>query len=148
MSKYRAMSGSIISINGVKETLASQGLLVDGGGDRKGMEGNVVGMEGIEGMVGREVAGSGGSDTFGMAGMVGSEGIWVAGRGGNVGFGKVGAVGIVGIAVNGGSEGLGRDGIGSLTLALYLKQPKMGSHHKNLRADSTSYDLRIVPLGK
>ncbi|KAA8517760.1 hypothetical protein F0562_015235 [Nyssa sinensis] len=95
----------------------SQGLAVDGGGEKKGI---VVGIEGI-------VVGKGGS--VGMVGNVGigREGIWVLGKGGNVGFGKVGAVGSVGrealgnggnVAVgrvgsagNGGSIALGRGGI-------------------------------------
>ena len=92
----------------------------------------VVGMVGIEGiavgMVGSEVAGSGGRVTLGTVGMVGfgkDEGIWVLGKGGNVvGFGKIGAVGnagkvgisnggsvafgMVGTAGNGGSVTLGR----------------------------------------
>ena len=83
----------------------------------------VVGMVGIEGnvvgMVGSEVAGSGGRVTLGPAGMVGNvgigkdDGIWVLGKGGNVvGFGKVGAVGNVGKAVlgNGGSVACGMVG--------------------------------------
>ncbi|CAK9169171.1 unnamed protein product [Ilex paraguariensis] len=105
--------------------LASQGLVVGGGGERKGIEGNVVGMVGIEGMVGREVAGSGGSDTFGM---VGSGGIWVAGIGGNVGFGRIGTVGSVGIAGSGGNVDLGRDGnVGSVgaEVCKRLRAPKL-----------------------
>ncbi|PSS30019.1 hypothetical protein CEY00_Acc05402 [Actinidia chinensis var. chinensis] len=90
-------------------------------------------MVGIEGMVGSEVAGSGGRVTLGTAGMVGNvgigkeDGIWVLGKGGNVvGFGKVGvgsvgkavlgnggsvACGMVGIVGNGGNATLGRAGI-------------------------------------
>ncbi|GMP25909.1 hypothetical protein CsSME_00002557 [Camellia sinensis var. sinensis] len=90
----------------------------------------MVGIEGIVGMVGSEVAGSGGRVSLGMAGTVGfgkDDGIWVLGKGGNVGFGKVGAAGSAGIAVlgnggnvvwgmvgtegNGGNTTLGRDGI-------------------------------------
>lgn len=48
-----------------------QGVVVEGGGERKGMEGKVVGIVGIEGMFGSEVAGSGGRVTFGTVGMVG-----------------------------------------------------------------------------
>ncbi|PSS26812.1 hypothetical protein CEY00_Acc07958 [Actinidia chinensis var. chinensis] len=80
----------------------------------------VIGMVGIEGiavgMVGSEVAGSGGRVTLGTVGMVGmvgfgkDEGIWVLGKGGNVvGFSKAGAVGKagkVGIS-NGGSVAFG-----------------------------------------
>ncbi|KAA8546738.1 hypothetical protein F0562_003167 [Nyssa sinensis] len=70
---------------------ASQGLLVDGGGDRKG----IVGMVGIEGIV-VGMVGSGGSVTLGTVGMDGNvgfgrDGIWMLGNGGNVGFGRVGA---------------------------------------------------------
>ena len=81
----------------------------------------MVGIEGIAvGMVGSEVAGSGGRVTLGTAGMVGNvgigkeDGIWLLGKGGNVvGFGKVGAVGSVGKAVlgNGGSVACGMVGI-------------------------------------
>jgi hypothetical protein len=67
---------------------APQGLVVqfDGGGEKKGIVGIVVGMVGIEGivvgMVGNGVAGRGGS--------VGNVGTWVLGNGGNVDFGRVG----------------------------------------------------------
>ena len=58
----------------------------DGGGEKKGIVGIVVGMVGIEGivvgMVGNGVAGRGGS--------VGNVGTWVLGNGGNVDFGRVG----------------------------------------------------------
>ncbi|KAK9990343.1 hypothetical protein SO802_025328 [Lithocarpus litseifolius] len=76
--------------------LAFQGLLVqfDGGGERKGIVGIVVGMVGIDGIVvgivGNGVAGRGGS--VGKVGF-GKEGIWVLGNGGNVVFGRVGNVG-------------------------------------------------------
>ncbi|EEF39720.1 conserved hypothetical protein [Ricinus communis] len=84
-----------------------------GGGERKGIEGIVVGIVGIEGMLG-----NGGKVTFGRVGMVGklgSEGSvglgregWVVGNvgcgrdgilgsGGNVGFGKLGTEGNGGI---------------------------------------------------
>ncbi|KAA8546725.1 hypothetical protein F0562_003138 [Nyssa sinensis] len=106
----------------VNGRMTSQGLVVEGGGEKKGIVGIVVGMVGIEGivvgMVGSEVAGSGGSVTCGTEGMVGSvgfgrDGIWVLGKGGNVGFGKVGAVGSVGKGVlgNGGNVAVGRVGI-------------------------------------
>ncbi|KAK3017688.1 hypothetical protein RJ639_004055 [Escallonia herrerae] len=82
------------------------GLVVDGGGEKKGFLGTVVGMAGIDGivvgMVGSEVAGKGGSVTFGTDGIVGKvgfgkDGIWVLGSGGSEDFGKVvGAVGSVG----------------------------------------------------
>ncbi|XP_057461353.1 uncharacterized protein LOC130751704 [Actinidia eriantha] len=90
---------------------------LDGGGERKGIAGIVVGIEGIAGNVGR-----GGRVTLGTAGMVGNvgigrdDGIWVLGSGGNVGFGRVGilgngggsvAVGSVGMAGKGGSVGIG-----------------------------------------
>ncbi|RDX69557.1 hypothetical protein CR513_51313, partial [Mucuna pruriens] len=59
-----------------------QGVVVEGGGERKGMEGKVVGMEGIEGKFGSEVAESGGRVSCGTVGMVGIVGI--VGKGGNV----------------------------------------------------------------
>ncbi|KAK3013226.1 hypothetical protein RJ639_009044 [Escallonia herrerae] len=105
------------------ESLASHGLVVDGGGEKNGILGRVVGMLGIEGtvvgMVGNGVAGNGGSVTLGILGMVGSvgfgrDGIWVLGKGGNVGFGKlVGIVGRVGkeVAGNGASTAVGRVGV-------------------------------------
>ena len=46
----------------------------EGGGEKKGMEGKVVGIGGIEGMFGIEVAGSGGRVTCGTVGMVGRGG--------------------------------------------------------------------------
>ena len=97
-----------------------QGLVVDGGGERKGIVGMVVGIVGIEGIVvgrlGSEVAGNGGSATFGIAGMVGNVGIWVLGKSGSaVDFGRVcGTVGSVGRGVvgNGGNvAALGNVGI-------------------------------------
>ncbi|KAF8411792.1 hypothetical protein HHK36_004351 [Tetracentron sinense] len=101
---------------------AAMGLVVEGGGEKKGIE---VGMEGIVvGMVGIGIADNGGNATFGIVGMVGmvgsggNEGLgkvgnWVLGNGGSVGIGKVGMVGregneVVGI---GGNVGLGRVGI-------------------------------------
>ncbi|KAF5743932.1 hypothetical protein HS088_TW08G00520 [Tripterygium wilfordii] len=79
-------------------TEASQGL---GGGEKNGMEGMVVGMLGIEGMLG-----NGGNVTLGRVGILG-----ILGNGGRVGIGKdgcvVGRVGIVGC----GSDGIvGRGG--------------------------------------
>lgn len=66
----------------------------DGGGDRKGIVGIVVGMVGIEGivvgMVGNGLAGRGGSVTWGTLGKVGNVGAWVLGNGGNVVVGDVG----------------------------------------------------------
>ncbi|KAA8530769.1 hypothetical protein F0562_005463 [Nyssa sinensis] len=105
-------------VEAVIQRCPNQGLVVDGGGERKGIVGNVVGMVGIVGivvgMVGSEAAGNGGSVTFGRVGMIGNvgfgrDGIWVLGRGGNVGFGRVGAVGNVGSGVlgNGGNVALG-----------------------------------------
>ena len=67
--------------------------MVEGGGEKKGIVGMVVGIVGIEGivvgMVGNEVAGNGGRVTFGIVGMAGKvgfgrDGIWVLGKGGNV----------------------------------------------------------------
>ncbi|KAK3013232.1 hypothetical protein RJ639_009050 [Escallonia herrerae] len=89
------------------ESLASHGLVVDGGGEKNGILGRVIGMLGIEGIV------------VGMVSMVGSlgfggDGIWVLGRGGNVGFGKVaGVVGSVGkeVAGNGGNTAVGSVGM-------------------------------------
>ena len=86
-----------------------QGLLVqfDGGGEKKGIVGIVVGMVGIDGivvgMVGNGVAGKGGR-VVGKDGF-GKEGIWVLGNGGNVVFGSDG---------NGGSVVVGRVGNGVL----------------------------------
>ena len=56
----------------------------DGGGERKGIVGIVVGM------VGNGLPGRGGSVTLGTVGMVGNVGTWVLGNGGNVDFGRVG----------------------------------------------------------
>ncbi|KAM7519726.1 hypothetical protein LguiB_018688 [Lonicera macranthoides] len=83
---------------------------LDGGGKKIGIVGMVVGMIGIEGIVGKEVADNGGSDSEGTVGSAGfgRDGIWVLGKGGNVGFGRVGAVGRVG---NGGSVAVGSVGI-------------------------------------
>ncbi|XP_057969562.1 uncharacterized protein LOC131158717 [Malania oleifera] len=97
---------------------STQGLVVvvDGGGERKGIpgipgmfvgkvgigiDGMVVGMVGSEGRGGRVTLGS----TVGMDGS-GRDGTWVLGNGGNVGFGRVGVV--VGSV---GTVGLGRVGI-------------------------------------
>ncbi|KAA8535261.1 hypothetical protein F0562_030264 [Nyssa sinensis] len=64
--------------------MTSQGLVVERGGEKKGIVGIVVRMVGIEGivvgMVSSEVAGSGGSVTCGTVGMVGKDGIWNANR--------------------------------------------------------------------
>ena len=57
----------------------TQGLLVAGGGERKG----IVGIVGIEGMLGR-----GGKVTFGSVGKVGMVGM--LGSGGSVGLGRDG----------------------------------------------------------
>ena len=95
----------------------------DGGGEKKGIDGIVVGMVGIDGivvgMVGNGVAGKGGR-VVGKDGF-GKEGIWVLGNGGNVVFGSDGnggsvvvgsggnvAWGSVGTEGNGGN--VGRDG--------------------------------------
>ena len=97
----------------------SQGLVVAGGGERNGIEGIVVGIVGIEGMVGK-VVGSGGNVSFGIEGMVGmlgsggsvalGKGGWVVGKDGNVGCGMVGRDGkggIVGLGRVGSEEGKG-----------------------------------------
>ena len=97
----------------------SQGLVVAGGGERNGIEGIVVGIVGIEGMVGK-VVGSGGNVSFGIEGMVGMLGSggsvalgkegWVVGKDGNVGCGMVGRDGkggIVGLGRVGSEEGKG-----------------------------------------
>ncbi|GMP25896.1 hypothetical protein CsSME_00002550 [Camellia sinensis var. sinensis] len=80
----------------------------------------MAGIEGIVvGMVGSEVAGSGGRVNLGTV-----DGIWVVGSGGNVGIGKLGIVGIVGKGVlgNGGNGAWGTVGIagsgGSVTLGI------------------------------
>ncbi|KAF5733268.1 glycine alanine and asparagine-rich protein-like [Tripterygium wilfordii] len=82
---------------------ASQGLVVDGGGVKNGMEGMVVGMLGIEGMLG-----NGGNVTFGIVGILG-----ILGSGGRDGRGSDGIVGIVGCGSDGivGIVGCGSDGI-------------------------------------
>ena len=118
-------------LNGFSAT-AFQGLLVqfDGGGEKKGIVGIVVGMVGIDGivvgMVGNGMAGRGGRVTLGTVGKVGfgKEGIWVLGNGGCVVVGSVGRVGngmlgsggnvawgSVGTEGNGGNVAVGRDGI-------------------------------------
>ena len=71
-----------------------QGLVFEGGGEKNGMDGIVVGIVGIEGMLG-----SGGRVTFGAVGKVGRVGM--LGSGGRApGLGRdgsvVGNVGIVG----------------------------------------------------
>ena len=68
---------------------AFQGLLVqlDGGGEKKGIVGIVVGIVGIDGIV-VGMVGKGGR-VVGKVGF-GKEGIWVLGNGGNVDFGRVG----------------------------------------------------------
>lgn len=70
-------------------------MVVEGGGEKKGMEGKVVGMVG---RFGSEVAaGSGGSVSCGMVGMLGIEGCGrdgiVVGKGGTFPRGTVGTVG-------------------------------------------------------
>ncbi|KAL8114569.1 hypothetical protein AgCh_021434 [Apium graveolens] len=92
-------------------------LVVDGGGVKKGMDGNVVGMlmfgiEGIVvGIVGND-AGRGGSTSLGIVvGIVGSVGIVGRVGRGVVGNGGIAAFGSVGIVGNGGIETLGKDGI-------------------------------------
>nr|TKS07013.1 hypothetical protein D5086_0000117220 [Populus alba] len=76
----------------------------EGGGERNGKEGIVVGIVGSEGMLG-----NGGKLTFGTLGMVGK-----LGRGGKaVGLGRDGwVVGRVGMAGKGGNVGLGIFGTG------------------------------------
>ena len=83
-----------------------QGLLVqfDGGGEKKGIVGIVVGIVGIDGIV-VGMVGKGGR-VVGKVGF-GKEGIWVLGNGGNVDFGRVGWVGSDG---NGGSVVVGSVG--------------------------------------
>ena len=84
------------------------GNYLDGGGEKKGIEGIVVGIAGIvNGIVGSEVAGRGGRGIEGNVGIFGKEdGIWVLGSGSNVGFGS--AWGRVGIAGSDGSVAWGR----------------------------------------
>ncbi|XP_059455734.1 uncharacterized protein LOC132185934 [Corylus avellana] len=84
--------------------MAFQGVLVvqfDGGGEKKGMVGIVVGMVGIEGivvgMVGNGMAGRGGRVSLGSAGKVGNG---MLGSGGNVALGRVGIEG------KGGKDGI------------------------------------------
>ncbi|KAM7519728.1 hypothetical protein LguiB_018690 [Lonicera macranthoides] len=94
------------------------GLVVDGGGEKKGIVGIVVGMFGSEGIVVGIVVGSGGSVAVGTLGIVGNiglgrDGTWLLGKGGNVGLGRVGAVGRVGnwVVGNGGSVAVGSVGM-------------------------------------
>ncbi|XP_022149167.1 peroxidase-like protein 2 [Momordica charantia] len=80
-----------------------------GGGERKGIEGNVVGMAGIVGRFGSDVAGRGGSTaplgmfmegklgSGGSGGSVGSVGRGMFGRVGIGGKGGIGTVGTVGV---------------------------------------------------
>ena len=91
---------------------------MDGGGEKKGIAGIVVGMVGIEGKVVGRVVGK-----VGNVGVFGKVGIWVLGNGGNVvGFGRVGIVGSVGKGVfgSGGNVAVGSVGIagngGNVTL--------------------------------
>ena len=58
--------------------------MVEGGGEKKGKVGIVVGMVGIEGKLGSEVAGRGGRESCGTFGTVGRNG---CGRDGIVGKG-------------------------------------------------------------
>lgn len=115
---------------------APQGLVVDGGGEMKGIVGIVVGMAGIDGivvgMVGREAAGSGGSASVGTEGKFGNFGfgkdeIWVLGKGGSVGFGRVGAVGRLGNGVvgNGGSVAVGSVGAAGTEACKRLRAAKL-----------------------
>ena len=95
------------------------GNYLDGGGEKKGIEGIVVGIAGIvNGIVGNEVAGRGGRGMEGNVGIFGKEdGIWVLGSSGNVGFGNGGGSvtwGRVGMVGSGGSVALGRVGIGGI----------------------------------
>ncbi|XP_011100177.1 uncharacterized protein LOC105178411 [Sesamum indicum] len=90
-----------------QEKIVHNGKQFEGGGERNGKEGIVVGIVGIEGIVGNEKAGNGGRATFGIAGME-------VGNGGNVGFGRdgmVGRVGMRGMLGNGGNVALGKFGI-------------------------------------
>ncbi|KAJ9705719.1 hypothetical protein PVL29_003687 [Vitis rotundifolia] len=101
----------------------SQGLVVTGGGERNAIEGIVVGIVGMEGIVGK-VVGSGGNVRFGIEGMVGMLGSggsvalgkdgWVVDKDGSVG-GSVGCgIGRVGSEGKGGNLGFGRVGITSV----------------------------------
>lgn len=90
---------------------------MDGGGEEKGIVGMVVGICGIEGIVGREVDGSGASVTFGMVGIdvkLGFDkvGIWVLGKGGNVGLGRVEPVGRVGKGTDGNGDSVALGWVG------------------------------------
>lgn len=83
----------------------SEVLVYDGGGEKKGNAGKVIGILGNEGIVvgivGR-LAGNGGNVTFGIVvGIFGSVGF------GSVGFGRVG---IWGLGRGGGKMGLGSGG--------------------------------------
>uniref|UniRef100_A0A6P4AWG0 uncharacterized protein LOC107427690 isoform X2 n=1 Tax=Ziziphus jujuba TaxID=326968 RepID=A0A6P4AWG0_ZIZJJ len=82
-----------------------QGLVFEGGGEKKGILDGIVGMEG---MFGSEVAGRGGKLSFGrlgMFGMVGSGGrVPGLGRDGCV-VGNVGKGGKFGMVGNGGNLG-------------------------------------------
>ena len=79
--------------------ISLQGLVVEGGGERKEMEGIVIGM------VGNEIAGRGGKPIFGTGSPVGKP---PAGRGGMAaGLGRDGTVGCGNI----GKPGLGKVGM-------------------------------------
>lgn len=88
---------------------SNHGLVVEGGGERKGIEGIV----GIEGMVGIVIEENGGNVILGRVGMVGSVGmvgmVGIGGSGGKVVLGRVGATGRGGNG--GGNVGLGNDGM-------------------------------------
>lgn len=123
---------------------------LDGGGEKKGIAGIVVGMEG-----------RGGSVSFGTVGIVGIgiDGTWVLGKGGNVVLGKAGSVGIetagrggiatlgsVGMAANGGNAG--RDGmvgiVGKVAGGLFCKRclaPRLMS--RLVSSNSTKIEVAI-----
>ncbi|KAM7515774.1 hypothetical protein LguiA_005357 [Lonicera macranthoides] len=101
----------------LKDYCKRRRLVVDGGGEKKGIVGIVVGMVGSEGIV-VGIVGSGGSVAAGTLGIVGNvglgrDGTWLLGKGGNVGLGRVGAIGRVGnwVVGNGGSVAVGSVGM-------------------------------------
>ncbi|XP_061999448.1 uncharacterized protein LOC133716808 [Rosa rugosa] len=132
----------------------------DGGGEKKGIDGIVIGMLGSEGIVvgkvGNVVAGSGGRVNLGAVGRFGNvglgrDGIWVLGRGGIcvVGFGSGGNGGRgVGIG-SGGTAPLGT-GINGTDVCNRCLAPKLMSmldkHNAATMIDNREQCLRPAIL--
>ncbi|KAF2320521.1 hypothetical protein GH714_027956 [Hevea brasiliensis] len=102
-----------------------------GGGERKGIEGIVVGIVGMEGMLG-----SGGKVTWGTAGMVGrlgSGGSVGLGNGGNVGLGKEGTVGLGKFGTKGRGDNCRRWRAATATLMLENDKAMKSTRMKKLK---------------